>query len=149
MSMKPIVFNSLMVQAILDGQKTQIRRIVKPQPTAQLTHESKGIWQNTQAMPGARFKPKYQVGDVLYVKEDIWHNEPFHAEHLLDYRYCATDKAPLLGDKDPHYPMCNWVKLYARSMPKSAARIFLEVTNVRVERNSNDLWEWVYDFKSL
>ena len=55
MAIKPILFNTEMVQAILDGRKGCTRRVVKPQPTARY---------------GAQcIKPPYQSGDILYVRE--------------------------------------------------------------------------------
>lgn len=55
--MKPILFNTEMVKAILDGRKTMTRRIIK--------FPSCGYFENEPP----RVKPNYQVGDVLYVRE--------------------------------------------------------------------------------
>lgn len=127
MSMKPILFNTDMVKAILDGRKSCTRRVVKPQPTARY---------GTQCI-----KPPYQQGDILYVREtwerfECWNcdgdergncpKEP--KKSVLDkacgcYMYRATDE--ISGDAKWHPSI---------HMPKEAARIFLRVTNVRVER---------------
>nr|DAU98204.1 MAG TPA: ASCH domain protein [Caudoviricetes sp.] len=127
MSMKPILFNTDMVKAILDGRKSCTRRVVKPQPTARY---------GTQCI-----KPPYQQGDILYIREtwerfECWNcdgdergncpKEP--KKSVLDkacgcYMYRATDE--ISGDAKWHPSL---------HMPKEAARIFLRVTNVRVER---------------
>ncbi len=127
MAIKPILFNTEMVRAILDGRKTCTRRIVKPQPTAHY---------------GAQcIKPPYQPGDILYVRETWERFECWNCEgdergncpkepkkSVLDktcgcYMYRATDE--ISGDAKWHPSI---------HMPKEAARIWLKVTNVRVER---------------
>lgn len=61
MAIKPILFNTEMVRAILDERKSCTRRVVKPQPTARY---------------GAQcIKPPYQPGDILYVRE-TWKKAP-------------------------------------------------------------------------
>ena len=127
MAIKPILFNTEMVRAILDGRKTCTRRIVKPQPTAHY---------------GAQcIKPPYQPGDILYVRETWERFECWNCEgdergncpkepkkSVLDktcgcYMYRATDE--ISGDAKWHPSI---------HMPKEAARIWLKVTDVRVER---------------
>ena len=106
MAIKPILFNTEMVRAILDGKKTCTRIIVKPQPTAHY---------------GAQcIKPPYQPGDILYVRE-TW------SELSSGYEYKAD------GENIDHLGnMIKWKP--SIRMPKEAARIFLKVTDVRVER---------------
>lgn len=127
MAIKPILFNTEMVRAILGGRKSCTRRVVKPQPTARY---------------GAQcIKPPCQPGDILYVREtwerfECWNcegdergncpNEP--QKSVLDktcgcYMYRATNE--ISGDAKWHPSI---------HMPKEAARIWLKVTNVRVER---------------
>ena len=127
MAIKPILFNTEMVRAILDGRKTCTRRIVKPQPTAHY---------------GAQcIKPPYQPGDILYVRETWERFECWNCEgdergncpkepkkSVLDktcgcYMYRATDE--ISGDAKWHPSI---------HMPKEAARIWLKVTDVRIER---------------
>lgn len=127
MAVKGILFNTEMVRAILDGRKTCTRRIVKPQITAHY---------------GAQcIKPPYQPGDILYVRETWERFECWNCEgdergncpkepkkSVLDkacgcYMYRATDE--ISGDAKWHPSI---------HMPKEAARIWLKVTNVRVER---------------
>lgn len=150
MSVKPILFNTDMVKAILDGRKSCTRRIVKG------FIPNNAVWGYTAFTPkgciscrgtfadgyGEKFfKPPYQPGDILYIREtwerfECWNcdgdergncpKEP--KKSVLDktcgcYMYRATDE--ISGDAKWHPSI---------HMPKEAARIWLEVTNVRVER---------------
>lgn len=153
MPIKPILFNTEMVRAILDGRKTCTRRIVKG------FIPNDAVWGYTAFTPkgciscrgtfadgyGEKiFKPPYQPGDILYIREtwerfECWNcdgdergncpKEP--KKSVLDktcgcYMYRATDE--ISGDAKWHPSI---------HMPKEAARIWLKVTDVRVER----LWE--------
>ena len=129
MAIKPILFNTEMVQAILDGRKTCTRRIVKG------AIPDDAMWGYTMFTPkgciscrgvyadgyGEGFyKLPYQPGDILYVRETwckgSWMNEKER------YYYKADDN-------DFH---CVWHP--SIHMPKEAARIWLKVTDVRAER---------------
>lgn len=113
MATKPILFNTQMVRAILDGRKTCTRRIVKPQPTAHY---------------GAQcIKPPYQPGDILYVRE-TW-SLRFDGEK---YFYKADKNTSREEKRLLDYNDVKWRP--SIHMPKEAARIWLKVTNVRVER---------------
>ena len=150
MNVKPILFNTEMVRAILDGRKNCTRRIVKG------FIPNDAVWGYTAFTPkgciscrgtfadgyGEKFfKPPYQPGDILYIREtwerfECWNcdgdergncpKEP--KKSVLDktcgcYMYRATDE--ISGDAKWHPSI---------HMPKEAARIWLEVTDVRVER---------------
>lgn len=101
----PVLFNTDMVLAILDGRKTVTRRIVKQ-------HGEK------------RTYSPYNPGDILYVRE-TW------SEWTDGYVYKAwTSPFPQPG----RYPD-KFMKWHPSiHMPKEAARIWLRVTDVRVER---------------
>ena len=128
--MKPILFNSDMVRAILDGRKTETRRLVTPTPPtdAQLvmTPDKRNGWDESKELPGLGpddrrvYYPRYYPGDILYVRE-TW------AEWSGGYIFKA--------DPMPSYPH-SFVDRWHPSihMPREAARIFLRVTDVRVER---------------
>ena len=108
--MKPILFNTEMVKAILSGRKTMTRRVVKPQP------------RNTvDKIALERFHAPYQIEDILYVRE-TW--AKVDVEMFEEYIYKADwkDGAESLKWRPSIY------------MPKKAARIFLYVKDVRVER---------------
>jgi len=130
MAEKPILFNTEMVIAILDGRKTMTRRAVKPQPNgeikANIPYEFYGskterIFTDTKA-----YLARYSVGDVLWVRETWADNIP-GCPNGITYR---ADHIDPKGD-GPANPI-KWKP--SIHMPKSAARIWLTVTDVRVER---------------
>ena len=134
MQMKPILFNTEMVRAILDGRKTVTRRIIKPQPKSEVVFHL-GIWQETQMCAnGLRvLTPPFKVGDVLYVRE-TWGQTadlPGISEEATVYAADFTDRE-LAHLKDKHF---RWRP--SIHMPKELARLFLKVTAVRVERLHN------------
>lgn len=129
---KPILFSTEMVQAILAGKKIQTRRIINPQPKeGVITSDdwNEIYWTSKikiQDNPDRfeiteTFKPKYQTGDILWVRE-TWFKT---ASPNLNGAYFY--KASLES---------SWVFKWKPSihMPKETARIFLKVTNVRCER---------------
>ena len=140
MSTKPILFSTPMVQAILDGRKTMTRRVIKPQPMIMANGKPLNGYNDSMIKAAGEFPtPKYQPGDILWVRE-TWFREdctpdcagqedenecPFNRVGNACYGY----KAQYLtgGDDD-----IKWrPSIY---MPKEAARVFLRVTGVRVER---------------
>lgn len=146
MATKPILFNTQMVRAILDGRKSCTRRIVKPQweecPNCKYVH-NECIYDNLAenvycARCGYPLVPErrapYQPGDILYVRETWcgWYL-PLVGMH---YCYRATEpdgnKRPTLPEYDCDVEKISWHP--SIHMPKEAARIWLKVTNVRVER---------------
>lgn len=131
--MKPILFNTEMVEALLSGRKTCTRRLVKflPGENPQRTGYIKDglMLYNGKNEPCVRKAP-YQPGDILYVRE-TWHKyekrvgngEGCHIAEFYGY------KASIANSEDANEP---WKP--SIHMPKEAARIWLKVTDVRVER---------------
>lgn len=147
MAIKPILFNGEMVRAILDGRKACTRRILKGAIPFDEKAEywnvlKKGEWSGPICAKyfmkqGSPYKP----GDILYVRETWERFECWNCEgdergnctkepkkSVLDktcgcYMYRATDE--ISGDAKWHPSI---------HMPKEAARIWLKVTDVRVER---------------
>jgi len=129
--LKPILFNTDMVRAILDGRKTATRRIVKApvlysgtEPPSRIFRDSdlfKFQWNTGKTVGGFAIKPPYLSGNILYVRE-TW------AEWSGGYVYKADEicSAYPLAFVDRWHPSIH--------MPKEAARLFLRVTDVRVER---------------
>ena len=150
---RPILFNTEMVEAILDGRKTVTRRIIKPQPKMLLCYTAMGShdvgkwaypspdtykwWGDewmltddiTEADRAQRWTPPCHGDDILYVRE-TWcrHGNP-KAGIPMHYDYKA-------GGLDPRYNDSGFMAVWRPSihMPKEAARLFLKVKNVYVER---------------
>ncbi len=121
--MKPILFNTEMVRAFRAGQKTQTRRVVKPQPQS-YSFDGRAYIFDEGELP----KPQYQPGDILYVRE-TW-SELKYPDGSRRYVYKASDEYPF-GEAG-YIVKFRWRP--SIHMPKEAARIFLRVTDVRVER---------------
>lgn len=132
MAIKPILFNTEMVRANLDGRKTCTRRLVKflPGENPQWTGYIKDglMLYNGKNEPCIRKAP-YQPGDILYVRE-TWCglpvNEAGHMRGHTIYYYKADGELRPEGWRGTWHPSIH--------MPKKAARIWLKVTDVRVER---------------
>ena len=129
--MKPIIFSTPMVQAILDGRKTQTRRIVKVNIADRFVLDDSGnvLGSYTEGMPEAYptiDDAPYQEGDILWVRE-TWQLLPSGFDEIPPeywYIYKATDE---LSDECTRWRPSIF-------MPREAARLFLRVKNVRVER---------------
>lgn len=132
----PILFNTDMVRAILDGRKTVTRRVIKPQPIYNI-HDGfnwKGYAYGNSLPPsveGAAYNfqcaAPYQPGDILYVRE-TWCLR-YDGEK---YFYKADKNTPREEKRLIDYDHVSWHP--SIHMPKEAARIWLKVTDVRVER---------------
>jgi len=140
----PILFNTDMVRAILDGRKTVTRRIVKPQPP-DTTHIqctkgncTWGFWEDGEKH---FIKEPYDIGDILYVRESVFQG----VGHYLDV---SGETVSVLTQNFEYYAdglheKDHWKDKYERTwmhrrpsihMPKEAARIFLKVKDVHVEK---------------
>ena len=135
--MKPILFNTAMVRAILDGRKTVTRRVVKARNTEIIC---KPKWSKEPCWFGVikiinekkvatadKILPPYNPGDILYVRETWCSAYDGEAYFYFADKCTQREQAKLLDYDDVRWrPSIH--------MPKEAARIFLRVTNVRVER---------------
>ena len=150
MAIKPILFNTEMVRAILDGRKTCTRRIVKG------FIPNGAVWGYTAFTPkgyiscrgtfadgyGEKFfKLPCDPGDILYVRESVFQGVGRYLDVSGETVCVLTNYfeyyADGLHEKD------HWKDKYENTwmhrrpsihMPKEAARIWLKVTDVRVER---------------
>lgn len=151
--MRPIIMSGTSVKAILDGRKTQTRRPVKPQPPAgYLLFE----WVKDPTL-SARFEnstpplgmwtkrcPYGQPGDRLWVRE-AWGIAFEHGaiiDPCINYRADGR-QTPIIEDVAIWNRYTHWYFRRATQhqkwrpsifMPRWACRLFLEVTEVRVER---------------
>lgn len=189
--MNPILFSTPMVQAILDGRKTQTRRICtsslksdcdihKSESIRECHHNDTGWseWENGACRCRNTTKPKYRIGDILYAKETYkfgtW--KEYGDKVAIDYKAGNSEKTPWVeshGDSRKILKECiedcrkakliniqsgmTWAQEQEQNlffdesyrwevgaspcrwrpsifMPKIYARIFLKITNVRVER---------------
>lgn len=138
MRIRPILFNGDMVRAILDGRKTCTRRVIKPQweecPHCKYVHNEyiyDKMAENVYcARCGYSLEPErrspYQLEDILYVRE-TW-GRPISLNSDKQYVFRADKIAESGFKNDSHI----WRP--SIHMPKEAARIWLKVTDVRVER---------------
>lgn len=120
---RPILFSTAMVQALLEGRKTQTRRVVKDhapfETTSSEIQESLELIGWEELVNGVLFPrcPYGKVGDRLWVRESFW-QEGSYTRYKADGRHTSE---------------------YARwkpsiHMPRTACRLVLEITDVRVER---------------
>lgn len=140
MRVLPILFNTEMVKAILYGIKSCTRRMVKPQPDEKHTYPLGYVTDSTEKKDVGCFgfgideyggsvqyaKPPYHPGDILYVRE-TW-GEGYEEG---TYIYKADDKLANLPRFSESSKLIYHPSIH---MPKEAARIWLKVTDVRVER---------------
>ena len=145
MKEKPIIFSTESVQAILEGRKTQARRVVKNIPRYEYFEQGRyhpektdkegnmfpgneviGIWGDEWDIPA-----RYQIGDVLWVKEryttvesvdDAGRENGFVIIYAADLISSSLANPHLVKWKNPMF------------MPRKYARLFLRVTGVRCER---------------
>lgn len=150
--MKPILFSGPMVRAILDGQKTQTRRLCKQAvdhgETAHAVcpaRESGYIaWFSQQPSPAEEiaaftkqqyqhgFKSPYSPGDMLWVRE-TWQPNP-EAGSSFDGAKIPSDAVCYRADLSVEDARESGTWKPSIFMPKLAARLFLRVTDVRVQR---------------
>lgn len=152
MNCKPILFNTDMMKAILAGQKTQTRRVIKPQPRMILSYiacsserRTAGKWSYPSELDwkmweDERYKlpadfseeekaqlwvPPVDADDTLWVRE-TWYKDAGRYLYRADY-----------GENEHFYQSGNEIAMHwhpSIHMPKEAARIFLRVKRVGVER---------------
>ena len=122
MPIKPILFNTEMVRAILEGRKACTRRVITlPENMDGVPVGKSGDSNNPLGFmyPGGIKRPPYQPGDILYVRE-TWKKAPNGYYYYEDWQ--RNDIADITKWKP------------SIRMPKAAARIWLKVTDMRVER---------------
>ena len=155
---RPILFSAPMVRALLDGSKTQTRRVVKPQPWCNKVDQ--WLWERRPGQhiafhpeldedyyPGTKLQhvcPYGQPGDTLWARETWACVETRQSEKRACISYRAENEmsaSMLLHPKDvPDHSAFDSLRPLKRKwrpsihMPRWASRITLKVTGVRVER---------------
>ncbi|EIW9592270.1 hypothetical protein E5D08_18400 [Klebsiella pneumoniae] len=147
MKERGMIFNGEMVRAILDGRKTQTRRIMAPQPADDI---ERGIFPNPEAIgwksslrhkhgsTTAHFCPYGKPGDRIWVREAFRVHSRATDVATLVYKASErnswteqTRRVPVAVCNKPATPE-KWTP--SLHMPRWASRILLEITDVRVER---------------
>jgi len=120
----PMLFSTPMIQAILEGSKTQTRRIVKGR-LLQLLNDGL-ILETISGKNNSSWETPYKEGDVVWVRES-WHTsynnkaDKWEPVYKADGVYYYDDDGPIRWKPSMH-------------MPKNVCRLFLKVKSVRVER---------------
>lgn len=154
MKERGMIFNAEMVRAILDGRKTQTRRIMKPQPKPSKTRDGdywfpsnklQSMVHVSDLLPGNNIMPDAHefysvccpfgaVGDRIWVRE-TWTEAGASAPDLKLYRANYPEHVPSHYENVPPVDEIRWTP--SIHMPRWASRITLEITGVRVERLSD------------
>lgn len=131
---KPILFSAPMVRALLEGRKTQTRRVIKDEIVINSADNIKVVCTDTLFYPVVAFssghcrrmqeiKPKYALGDLLWVREKL------NCTHNHGISYDADGE--IAQDEEWQWKNEN---LPAMFMPRWASRLTLRVTDVRAQR---------------
>jgi len=139
MSIKPILFNTEMVRAILDGRKSCTRQICKDAneyavPDMDFYNADKRTYavhnfanrEHSEQLSTAERTCPICPGDILYVRETWGYPIALNSNEQYVFRADEVAESGFKNDSHIWHPSIN--------MPKEAARIWLKVTNVRVER---------------
>lgn len=131
MSDRPILFTGEMVRAILDGRKTQTRRVVTGQALDWLGPG--GFTPEFVADPGNRLCRYGYPGDRLYVRE-TWAPGEFRGKRFAHYRATGPHHPDAPGRIEARKRLWDGRWRPSIHMPRWASRILLDVAAVRVER---------------
>lgn len=139
--MKPIIFSTPMVKAILAGRKSQTRRILKTTRENDAFYGYSndpdvswpadygfGVLMGRKYYDNEAIKCPYgKVGDILYVRETwCWDYKDYPERTEKYYFYKADTPENYLASGERWYPSIH--------MPRAAARIFMKITDISVER---------------
>ena len=139
MAIKPILFNTEMVRAIMDGRKTCTRRICKDanectMPDMEFYNADKRTYavhnfadkKHTEKLNIVERNCPICPGDILYVRETWGYPISLNSDKQYVFRADKIAESGFKNDSHIWHPSIH--------MPKKAARIWLKVTDVRVER---------------
>jgi len=141
----PILFSGQMVRAILDGKKSQTRRVVKPQPVCNIPgayfdkYNGGPQWnwwtKDNKVCNGHNIFtcPYGKPGDQLWVRETWTPTQVCNSRGINIW----ADSGPVYYKADPKDFQRNFSWKPSIHMPRWASRITLEITDIRVERVQN------------
>jgi hypothetical protein len=140
----PILFSTPMVLAIIEGRKTMTRRVVKPAigwgtgwSVTPIKEEHMDGIQRYEMRKGSKYSltwfkcPFGKIGDVLWVRETLYQEGELGLYYLADKERIDEETIPEDYAVYRDYACC---KVPAIHMQKSVARIWLEVTDIKVEK---------------
>jgi hypothetical protein len=133
---RPILFSAPMARAILDGRKTQTRRVIKERHQSNVMHLKGGAF-----VEGLWFECPYgQPGDQMWVRETFIHEPAGYCREASVSIPVRPEHTAYRADLDlnGNAKGIGWTP--AIHMPRRLSRILLEVMRVRVER-LNDISE--------
>ena len=144
MKERPILFQAEMVRAILDGRKTQTRRIIKPQPIGEMDTHPDCLIEDTDGgllyfhpVPDSDvpdYKCPYgKVGDRLWVRETMY-NSDFNPSGNFYYKADNKGVGNFVYDKICEKGWSKKKTIPSIHMHRWASRITLEIVNIRIER---------------
>ena len=161
MTDRPILFSAPMVRALLAGTKTQTRRVVKPQWSADAEPQERcsvsipegwqvaghsGLWEDAVSMEYVRRCPYGVPGDRLWVRESgvllrhAYDHDPAIGMDLWQDAGWLFPDGEVRGAFESDPPVSEWVDECSRigrpsiHMPRWASRLTLKITAIRVER---------------
>lgn len=144
---RPILFSGPMVRAILEGRKTQTRRVVKPQPRLQPMpcHYVPSGWAESDDIGCTcrEVKCQFRKGMLLWVRESFWAHPANNAFYKGGSGRIHYDAA-LDDAKRKSLRAEGWKRKPPIHMPRWASRIALEITGVKVERLQDISEEDIY-----
>ena len=128
----PIIFSAPMIRALLNGSKTQTRRILTPQPKLFLVDGGRECEIALEQLPDEP-RPRIRLGNVITTQEvryapgdRLWVRENFKPVHSGDPSRGALYQADVDRDQTVWKPSIH--------MPRWASRATLDVNGVKVER---------------
>ncbi len=132
----PILFTTAMVVAILEGRKTQTRRMVRPQPSQVLYEPSlngKGLFEfcgdcDPKDVAKTEWKAPYMPGDRLWVRETFQSFGDGDRYYAADWPPLFSKHRPVHADDDP----ADWKWKSPYHMHQNESRIWLEVLDTRL-----------------
>lgn len=128
---KPIIMTGESVSAIIDGRKTQTRRVIRPQPESKIIYFTQNKDDGFHDYKNRFHCPYGVVGDRLWVRERI-----DNGLQACNFYYHADNKG--VGQNNYNWILARGWKfkrvIPSVFMPKILARIWLEITNIRVEK---------------
>lgn len=133
MKERPILFNAAMVRAIIDGRKTQTRRILKPQPEGGIQFGAIATPHGVVNGKGAQLTCRFgRRGDRLWVRETFRLYDASNECACYDECRCSGMHGKPIYRADENNENAKWTP--SIHMHRHESRISLEITGVRVER---------------